>query len=55
MNIICGSDTDGRCIDNEGNLILDKVLLNDSSLGTGSSINNKTGAILEVKGEVKVE
>jgi hypothetical protein len=55
MNIICCSYTDGRCIDNEGNLILENVMIYDGFIGTGSSINNKTGATFEIKGQVKIK
>lgn len=55
MNIICGSDTDGRCIENNGELKLENVIIRDGAVGSGSSINNKAGATLEIKGQVKIE
>jgi len=55
MNIICGTDTGGRCIENNGNLKLQNVIIHDSQLGTGSSILNNQGATLEIKDKVKIE
>ncbi len=54
MNIICGTDTDGRCIDNNGNLKLEDVSILDPQLGTGSSILNKSGASVEMMQNVNI-
>ncbi len=55
MNIICGTDTDGRCIENEGNLKLENIIFHDSQKGTGSSIKNTNGAILQILGDTRLK
>lgn len=55
INIISGTDTDGRCIENEGNLILENVILYDDVVGSGSTISNTFNATLEIRGEVEIK
>jgi hypothetical protein len=55
LNIICGSDTDGRCIENEGNLILENVIFLEEVEGSGSTISNASNATLEIRGEVEIK
>jgi len=55
MSIICGTDTDGRCIENQGDLILEEMNFFDGSAGSGSSIHNGPGATIEIHKEVEIK
>lgn len=55
LNIICGSDTNGRCIENSGDLILEDMIFNDGSLDSGSALKNNSGATIEIRSEVEIK
>lgn len=54
ITLFCGNSVNGRCIENNGSLILENVTLKDENLGSGSSILNQMGGNVEVLQSVEI-